>query len=143
MAHQGDGELARYRGTIRGTQALWTYFPSEGWRRERDSNPRYGYKPYNALAGRPLRPLGHLSGESGIIAKSGGGPLSKLVQQERVREGPHVGLLRGRGSGAVAALGVLEVQHVVALGFHLRHHLARMPLLHADIARGRGEEHAR
>ena len=31
------------------------------WRRERDSNPRYGYKPYNALAGRPLRPLGHLS----------------------------------------------------------------------------------
>src|SRR5437016_5579058 len=31
------------------------------WRRERDSNPRYGVNPYNALAGRPLRPLGHLS----------------------------------------------------------------------------------
>ncbi len=35
-----------------------------GWRRERDSNPRYGVNPYNALAGRPLRPLGHLSGRA-------------------------------------------------------------------------------
>src|SRR5258708_5482185 len=35
------------------------------WRRERDSNPRYGGNPYNALAGRPLRPLGHLSGRAG------------------------------------------------------------------------------
>src|SRR6266700_6321978 len=34
------------------------------WRRERDSNPRYGVNPYNALAGRPLRPLGHLSGRA-------------------------------------------------------------------------------
>ena len=33
------------------------------WRSERDSNPRYGFCPYNALAGRPLRPLGHHSGE--------------------------------------------------------------------------------
>src|SRR2546421_12933935 len=31
------------------------------WRRDRDSNPGYGVNPYNALAGRPLRPLGHLS----------------------------------------------------------------------------------
>ncbi len=30
------------------------------WRRERDSNPRYGY-PYNGLANRRLQPLGHLS----------------------------------------------------------------------------------
>jgi hypothetical protein len=29
-------------------------------RRVRASNPRYGFKPHNALAGRPLRPLGHL-----------------------------------------------------------------------------------
>ncbi len=36
--------------------------PGRNWRRERDSNPRYGFCPYNALAGRPLRPLGHLSG---------------------------------------------------------------------------------
>ena len=31
------------------------------WRRERDSNPRYGFKPYTRLAGEHLRPLGHLS----------------------------------------------------------------------------------
>ena len=31
------------------------------WRRERDSNPREGYKPSTPLAGEPLQPLGHLS----------------------------------------------------------------------------------
>ena len=32
------------------------------WRREWDSNPRYGLSPYNGLANRRLRPLGHPSG---------------------------------------------------------------------------------
>ena len=31
------------------------------WRRGRDSNPRYELSPYNGLANRRLRPLGHLS----------------------------------------------------------------------------------
>ena len=31
------------------------------WRRMRDSNPRYGYKPYASLAGKCLRPLGQFS----------------------------------------------------------------------------------
>ena len=31
------------------------------WRRERDLNPRSGFKPDTRLAGEPLRPLGHLS----------------------------------------------------------------------------------
>ena len=31
------------------------------WRRERDSNPRWGYKPHTPLAGERLQPLGHLS----------------------------------------------------------------------------------
>jgi hypothetical protein len=31
------------------------------WRRGRDSNPRYGFRPYNGLANRRLQPLGHLS----------------------------------------------------------------------------------
>lgn len=35
-----------------------------GWRRERDSNPRYSLRPYDALAKRCLQPLGHLSGAS-------------------------------------------------------------------------------
>src|SRR2546428_3980966 len=39
------------------------------WRRERDSNPRYGFSPYNALAGRPLRPLGHHSGGRRILLR--------------------------------------------------------------------------
>ena len=32
-----------------------------GWRSRRDSNPRYGFKPYNGLANRRLQPLGHSS----------------------------------------------------------------------------------
>ena len=31
------------------------------WRRGGDSNPRYGFWPYNGLANRRLQPLGHLS----------------------------------------------------------------------------------
>src|SRR5712691_1364073 len=42
---------------IQNTYGSSTYI----WRRDRDSNPGYGVNPYNALAGRPLRPLGHLS----------------------------------------------------------------------------------
>jgi hypothetical protein len=32
-----------------------------GWRRRRDSNPRYGLSPHNGLANRRLQPLGHVS----------------------------------------------------------------------------------
>ena len=32
-----------------------------GWRRRRDSNPRYAFGAYNGLANRRLQPLGHLS----------------------------------------------------------------------------------
>src|SRR5690606_40396146 len=46
----------------------------KSWRRERDSNPRYGFCPYNALAGRPLRPLGHLSGLRPILLRYGREP---------------------------------------------------------------------
>ena len=35
--------------------------PCEIWRREGDSNPRYGFWPYNGLANHRLQPLGHLS----------------------------------------------------------------------------------
>ena len=31
------------------------------WRRERDSNPRYGFRPYTRFPGVHLQPLGHLS----------------------------------------------------------------------------------
>src|SRR6516225_5934376 len=34
---------------------------TSSWRRRRDSNPRYGFRPYNGLANRRLQPLGHLS----------------------------------------------------------------------------------
>src|ERR1700685_4636592 len=36
-------------------------FPCKIWRREGDSNPRYGFWPYNGLANHRLQPLGHLS----------------------------------------------------------------------------------
>jgi hypothetical protein len=39
----------------------------ENWRRERDSNPRYGFKPYAGLANLCLQPLGHLSCTGGSI----------------------------------------------------------------------------
>src|SRR5215475_12288737 len=32
-----------------------------GWRRRRDSNPRYALRAYNGLANRRLQPLGHIS----------------------------------------------------------------------------------
>ncbi len=41
--------------------------PTQGlnWRRERDSNPRYGF-PYTHFPGVRLQPLGHPSGEAGM-----------------------------------------------------------------------------
>jgi hypothetical protein len=39
------------------------------WRRGRDSNPRYGYKPYAGLANLCLQPLGHLSRTGGSIPR--------------------------------------------------------------------------
>jgi Protein of unknown function (DUF3551) len=33
----------------------------KGWRRRRDSNPRYAFGAYNGLANRRLQPLGHVS----------------------------------------------------------------------------------
>src|SRR4249919_933729 len=42
-----------------------------GWRRRRDSNPRYGNSPYGGLANRWFQPLTHVSG-SGVHAGSAG-----------------------------------------------------------------------
>ena len=36
-------------------------FIRDKWRRGRDSNPRWSYKPHTPLAGERLQPLGHLS----------------------------------------------------------------------------------
>ena len=43
--------LARQRGNLEKSK----------WRREGDSNPRYGFWPYTGLANQRLQPLGHLS----------------------------------------------------------------------------------
>ena len=40
------------------------------WRRGRDSNPRYSFRPYNGLANRRLQPLGHLSGSGAQDSRS-------------------------------------------------------------------------
>ncbi len=45
--------------------ADWPPFSLRGWRRERDSNPRWSYSPHTPLAGERLQPLGHLSGIRG------------------------------------------------------------------------------
>jgi hypothetical protein len=43
-----------------GYQISWRTDPATSWRRERDSNPRYGF-PYTHFPGVRLQPLGHLS----------------------------------------------------------------------------------
>ena len=52
-----------------------SYASAKEWRLGRDSNPRYGYKPYTPLAGERLQPLGHLTvlfpGKE-IMARPGG-----------------------------------------------------------------------
>src|SRR5215831_4149734 len=45
-------------GLLNGSEGVRIGF----WRRRRDSNPRYGFRPYNGLANRRLQPLGHVSG---------------------------------------------------------------------------------
>ena len=41
---------------------------TSSWRRRRDSNPRYGFRPYNGLANRRLQPLGHVSGNATSVS---------------------------------------------------------------------------
>jgi hypothetical protein len=42
------------------------------WRREGDSNPRYGLSPYNGLANRRLQPLGHPSATRPVLRTRSG-----------------------------------------------------------------------
>src|SRR5215468_2300708 len=48
------------------------------WRRRRDSNPRYGFRPYNGLANRRLQPLGHVSGTNLPIGHLGTGQALRI-----------------------------------------------------------------
>ena len=57
------------------------------WRRERDSNPRWGYKPHTPLAGERLQPLGHLSRTIDtyplvLVHRSLTSPLNKVIQSQ-------------------------------------------------------------
>ncbi len=62
------------------------------WRRERDSNPRSGYKPNTPLAGEPLRPLGHLSDIAACRGRLCNAPthptLAGISRRARVTEHP-------------------------------------------------------
>jgi hypothetical protein len=57
VSRKQGAELARFQSDFR----TITNGVAQGWRRRRDSNPRYGVKPYNGLANRRLQPLGHVS----------------------------------------------------------------------------------
>jgi hypothetical protein len=46
---------------------VWEGMGMMGWRRRRDSNPRYALSAYNGLANRRLQPLGHVSGQKLLI----------------------------------------------------------------------------
>jgi hypothetical protein len=39
------------------------------WRRGRDSNPRWNFRPTNDLANRPLQPLGYLSSDVWLVVQ--------------------------------------------------------------------------
>ena len=90
------------RGTDRGhhesVRSKAGYTPAAmNWRRGRDSNPRYGYKPYTHFPGVLLQPLGHLS------AKPVG--LPRLRQPDRPDSGPDrpaAGKKAAKGSGSTA-----------------------------------------
>src|SRR5690348_7278883 len=53
-----------------GTLCQGVIKPARGWRRERDSNPRYGF-PYTRSPGVRLQPLGHPS--TPAFSRRGGG----------------------------------------------------------------------
>jgi hypothetical protein len=59
------------------------------WRRRRDSNPRYGFRPYNGLANRRLQPLGHVSGDETSVSATSGTVKDRALQapQPRPRAG--------------------------------------------------------
>ena len=62
MSHRYNGFQ---RGPFRAIRAKWLI-----WRRGWDSNPWYGFRPYNGLANRRLQPLGHLSvGEMSLFQR--------------------------------------------------------------------------
>src|SRR5262249_15067333 len=69
--------------------------------------------------------------------------LFQLLPQERIRQRVHVGGLLVVGRAAVAALDVFIQQHIVALLFHPRDHLARVTWMHAVIACRRRKQHSR
>jgi integrase len=53
--------IANIGESHRDSQLVTTSHEKSQWRREGDSNPRYGFWPYNGLANHRLQPLGHLS----------------------------------------------------------------------------------
>ncbi|SPP94984.1 protein of unknown function [Bradyrhizobium vignae] len=55
-----------------------------GWRRGRDSNPRYSLRPYDALAKRCLQPLGHLSGASLMPLITWGGQFGSVCFRSNI-----------------------------------------------------------
>ena len=62
---------------------------ADNWRRGRDSNPRYGFRPYNGLANRRLQPLGHLSGRGKhlFVGLSSVKAHTTLTQKARLKQG--------------------------------------------------------
>ena len=65
METSGDPDKTRSRDPLpsKPTNKTSKEKGKENWRRERDSNPRYGNEPYTPLAGERLQPLGHLSAD--------------------------------------------------------------------------------
>ena|GEM_PF-3651188 len=60
------GEIPKLKGAARSEKPCANVkanclHAGRNWRREGDSNPRYGFWPYNGLANHRLQPLGHLS----------------------------------------------------------------------------------
>src|SRR6185437_17176503 len=56
-----DRQKTNHFANVRRFRMAEVACPTRGWRRRRDSNPRYAFGAYNGLANRRLQPLGHVS----------------------------------------------------------------------------------
>ena len=78
-----------------GRRAKLCWLDQGKWRRGWDSNPRYGFSPYNGLANRRLQPLGHPSTDEWIDAGYAIRPLARAhqaAQDGRRKNGSRIGI---------------------------------------------------
>ena len=95
LAEGPNSSVSRIRGPYLARNSQSPRQREAGWRRRRDSNPRYAFGAYNGLANRRLQPLGHVS--ASVIRA-----LSKSLDRLKLKIGtgwaPEIGAMFGASS---------------------------------------------